>query len=143
MGTRGRKPQPNEVKKVKGETRPCRLPDKVLEFPLSEKIPDPPSWLKQPDAKKLWFELAGPLFAQRVLSDVDVHALSHLCQLHGQIVDGYRRQVPPTAAELSQLRMYFSEFGATPSSRSRIGTTGNGKKENRFSSNGKRDGPQS
>lgn len=140
MAARGRKPQPNEVKKGKGEKRPCRLPDNIVEFPLSKKIPDAPAWLKSPDGKKLWLELAAPLFAQRVLSDVDVHALGHLCQLHGQIVDGYRRQVSPTAAELSQLRMYFSEFGATPSSRTRIGTTGNDKKGNRFGNNGKPDG---
>ena len=140
MSKRGRPAQPNELKKAKGENRPSRLPDKVLgELSLSDKIPEPPAWLENEDAKKLWFELAGPLFAQRVLSDVDIHALGHLCQMHGRIVDDYRRRVVPSAADLSQLRMYFSEFGATPSSRTRIGTTGNAKKENRFNSNGKRE----
>jgi phage terminase small subunit len=135
MAKRGRKPQPTEVKKLKGETRPSRLPEKVIEFPVSEKVPPAPSWLKSKDGRELWNELAGQLFAQRIMADVDRHALAHLCQLHGEIVSGYRRKVSPTAAELSQLRMYFSEFGVTPSSRQKVGTGNGGKSQNPFQRN--------
>lgn len=138
MATRGRKPQTREQKAAKGETRPSRQPAlNVVQFPAVEKVPEPPEWL-QDDGKKLWKEVASLLYAQKVLTVVDLPALTHLCELHGSIVDGYKRRVPPTAAELAQLRMYFSEFGMTPSSRTRVGKPGGGEKENTFKRNGKK-----
>lgn len=137
-GPRGRKPQPDAQKAAKGETRPSRMAGlNVIEFPAADKVPKPPTWLND-QGKKLWNELAPLLLNQKVLATVDTHALSHLCQLHGAIVDGYERRVPPTAAELSQLRMYFSEFGLTPSSRTRVAKTGDDSKKNRFQKNGKK-----
>lgn len=136
MATVGRKPQTNEQKRAKGETRPSRMADNVLEFPPVERVPDPPKWINN-IGKELWNEIAPALFKQRVLTHADLHALSHLCQLHGEIVDGYTRRIFPTASQLSQLRMYFSEFGMTPSSRSRVTAVGEGKKENPFAKNGK------
>lgn len=142
MATRGRKPQTNEQKQLKGETRPCRTSAQVVNFPAAESVPAAPSWVAYGAGLKLWDELAPLLFAQRVLSTVDVHALGHLCQLHGKIVDEYERRNTPTAAELSQLRMYFSEFGLTPSSRTRIGKTESGKPDNAFARNGARGKPK-
>jgi phage terminase small subunit len=138
MATRGAKPQPDAMKIAKGETRPSRLSgDNVVEFPTADRVPDPPEWLTNSDACALWSETAGVLFAQKVLATADVHALGHLCQLHGEVVDGYRRRIQPTAATLSQLRMYFAEFGLTPSSRTRVSKTGNGEQGNPFRKNGK------
>lgn len=137
MATRGRKRQTNAQKIAKGETRPSQLSANVLVFPTLEKAPAPPNWLNS-EGVVLWEKIAPLLFAQRVLSEVDLEAMAHLCQLHGEIVDGYRRRVLPTAAQLSQLRMYFSEFGLTPSSRTRVGPTAPPDEKNRFSSNGKR-----
>lgn len=135
--TRGRKPQTNEQKAAKGETRPSRQSDSVVEFPLVSESPKPPTWVKFRAGKELWKELVGKLMKQRVLTEVDLHALGHLCHLHGKLVDGYRRSVPATAAELSQLRMYFSEFGMTPSSRTRIGKGGSESPDNPFNRNGR------
>jgi len=143
MPPRGRKPQAKEQKAAKGETRPSRQGPTVVEFPKADGVPDPPPWIAYEAGMDLWDELAPLLFAQKVLSTVDIHALGHLCQLHGKIVDDYSRRLAPTAAELSQLRMYFSEFGLTPSSRTRVGTTGNGKKDNPFSQNGQKGRPGS
>jgi len=140
MAARGRKPKTKEQKLAIGETRPHKLPpDNILEFPVVAEVPAPPSWVNA-EGKKLWQKMAPALFRQKVLTEADTSALAHLCQLHGQIVQGYRRKIPPTAADLSQLRMYFSEFGMTPSSRTRIGITGDGKKENRFKKNGTQQG---
>ncbi len=135
MATGGRKPQTTAQKKAKGETRPCRLATAdVLEFPQVKEVPDPPEWVNN-DGQSLWNEIAPALYRQKVLTEADLYALGHLCQLHGEIVDGYRRRLQPTAAQLSQLRMYFSEFGMTPSSRTRIGKGSDGKGENSFKKN--------
>ena len=121
MAHRGTKPQTREQKLAKGETRPSRLPDaeSIVEFPMVANVPKPPECLNA-EGQALWTEIVPILFSQRILTTADVHSLSHLCELHGQIVDGYKRKVKPSASELAQVRMYFSEFGMTPSSRTRI-----------------------
>jgi phage terminase small subunit len=135
---RGRKPQPNAVKQAKGETRPSRLPAEVVEFPKAERVPDPPEWLTYESAVDLWKELAPLLLSQKILANVDVHALGHLCQLHGKILDDYDRRLSPKASEVSQLRTYFAEFGLTPSSRTRVTPVGGGEKKNPFEGNGRK-----
>jgi len=133
---RGRKPQTNEQKAARGETRPCRTAHNILEFPVVGEVPDPPEWLND-DGKELWNDIAPALFRVKVLTKADLYALSHLCQLHGETVDGYKRRNSPTAATLSQLRYYFAEFGMTPSSRTRIGAATDGKAGNKFKNNTK------
>lgn len=131
----GRRPQSNAVKFAKGETRPSRTNTaEVLDFPVVHKIPDAPDWVND-DGRSLWDSMAPALFRQRVLTLADLDALGHLSQLHGEVVDGYRRRIQPTAAQLGQLRMYFSEFGMTPSSRTKIGKAGDGDKSNTFKKN--------
>ena len=137
MAQRGTKPQTAQQKAAKGETRPSRVPPSVVEFPLLEKPPKPPSWLSFKASKDLWNDLVGRLMAQRVLTDVDLPALGHLCQMHGEQVDATRRKIAVTAADRNQLRMYFSEFGLTPSSRTRVGAVSGGDKDNRFRRNGR------
>lgn len=138
MATRGRKPKTNRQKRASGETRPSRQSAEVVEFPAVKAVPDCPLWVTYEAGQKLWNELAPLLFAQKVLTTVDIHALGHLCQMHGKILDDYSRRVTPTASEMSQLRMYFSEFGLTPSSRTRVGKGADGEKENKFARNGKK-----
>lgn len=136
MGTPGPRPKTKEQKLAQGEKRKCRLPDdNILEFPTTNTVPDPPKWLKK-EGKAVWNEIAPALHAQRVLTTADVYALGHLCQLHQEMVEDIKKGIKPTAADRSQLRMYFSEFGMTPSSRTRIGISGDGKKENPFKRNG-------
>lgn len=80
---------------------------------------EPPDWLNGPDAVELWDHLTGILGPARVLSEGDLTALGHLSNLHGRCVRLWRAGESPTAAELTQLRLYFSEFGMTPASRSK------------------------
>ncbi len=140
MGRRGPKPQSQKQKRAKGERRPSQQTVTVIEFPKVSQVPEPADWLNA-DGQELWRKVGPMLFAQRLLSHADLYALGHLCQLHGKIVDGYRRQIQPTAAELSQLRMYFSEFGMTPTSRTRVGGSG-GDKKNPFERNGPKTAPR-
>jgi len=131
----GRRPIGNAVKRARGETRPHKMQTaEVLDFPVVHKIPDPPEWVNSAGCD-LWNDMAPALFRQRVLTHADLYALGHLCQLHGEIVDGYQRRIQPTAAQLGQMRMYFSEFGMTPSSRTKIGKAGDGDKGNAFKKN--------
>lgn len=138
MGTRGRRPTPKGIKEARGTVQPCREKEvtTVVEFPLCDEVPAAPAWITFDAAFEMWEELAPTLYAQRVMTTADVHSLAHLCRLHGKIVDGYNRMNDPTAAELSQLRMYFSEFGLTPSSRTRVAASGAKKDANPFDRNG-------
>ena len=137
MAKRGPKPKTNQQKKAQGETRPCRLADNIVEFPVVDAVPDVPEWINA-DGQELWKEITPALFKQKVLTHADLHSLTHLCQLHGKIVDGYKRQVMPTAAEIAQLRLLFAEFGMTPSSRTRVKAGGDSGQENKFRRNGKK-----
>lgn len=139
MGTRGKKPTPREQKEQRGTVRPSREAAAVLEFPKVDECPEAPAFLNE-YGRDLWDQLAPMLYAQRILTLADLPALSHLCQLHGSIMDMYDRRVEPTAAERSQLRMYLAEFGLTPSSRQRVSPAGPGKGENPFNRNGSKPG---
>lgn len=133
----GRRRNSKSKNQLVGQTRPCRNKglETVVEFPIASKVPTSPDWLNE-EGKKLWKEVAPVLFAQKILTQADVYALTHLCNLHGVTIDGYKRRVQPTAADLAQLRLYFAEFGMTPSSRSKVTASG-GKEKNKFGKNGK------
>ena len=107
MGKRGPKPQSQKQKRAKGERRPSRRTVNIVEFPKVSELPAPPDWLNA-DGQELWQEVGPLLFAQRVLSRPDLYALAHLCQLHGNIIDGCRHRIQPMAAELAQLRLCFT-----------------------------------
>lgn len=133
-----RKRDPKEVKIAKGETRPSRHLENIVDFPVVDETPAPPSYLRLKASKDLWNEVAPILFAQRILTIADTHALGHLCQLHGEVLDCYKRKVPVSASALTQLRQYFSEFGMTPASRSKVAGAEPQKPGNKFNGNGRK-----
>lgn len=137
----GRKPQPASKKKAKGETRPSRTQKSggnVLEFPVIEnQVPDPPEWLG-PRGKKLWGRIVPLLYNQHVLTEADLPALETLCAIYDSVHKKLEAGMEATAAEYAQLRMYYSEFGLTASSRTRVGRVDDGKGKNGFSRNGPR-----
>lgn len=137
---RGRKPQSNAAKKRKGETRPSQQTVTVIQFPKIKRLPKAPDWVND-EGRLLWDDVGPLLFQQGLLQTPDLHALAHLCQLHGSIVDFTKRGIGPSAAELSQLRLFFAEFGLTPTSRTRVGGSRDGPKENPFKRNGPRPTP--
>lgn len=135
---RGTPTASNEDKINRGIRDPSKLLSVVLEFPKLEEAPPCPTWVKFEEGKKLWDELAPLFTAKKVFSTTDMQLLAHLCELHGRIVDGYIRNVPPTAAEITALRMMFSEFGMSPTSRMRLSQGLPGNSGKRFSKNGKK-----
>lgn len=130
--------KPNRLKLLEGTDRPDRMHDEP-ELPLADDLAAP-DWLNGPDAVALWEKLTDILSAVRVLSQGDLEELGHLCNLHGRCVRLWRAGEAPTAAELTQLRMYFGEFGLSPASRSKAGQIGEAPDDNAFTKLKKKSG---
>jgi P27 family predicted phage terminase small subunit len=140
MATRGRKPKPTALKVLEGN--PGKRPLNNNEPKPEKKAPRCPSWL-EPEAKKEWKRMAKTLEAIGVLTQVDAAAFAGYCQAyarwkeaeeflskHGTIFktpSGYIQQVPQVSIAQTYLKImkdFCSEFGLTPSARSRIRVDG-------------------
>lgn len=136
MATRGRKPKPTALKVLEGN--PGKRPLNKNEPKPEKKAPRCPSWL-EPEAKKEWRRMSKQLETLGVLTQVDAAAFAGYCQAyarwkeaeeflskHGTIFktpSGYIQQVPQVSIAQTYLKImkdFCSEFGLTPSSRSRI-----------------------
>ena len=136
MGTRGRKPKPTALKVLEGN--PGKRPLNNNEPKPEKKSPKCPSWL-EPEAKKEWRRMSKILEELGILTEIDASAFSGYCQAyarwkeaeefltkHGTIFktpSGYIQQVPQVSIAQTYLKImkdFCSEFGLTPSARSRI-----------------------
>lgn len=136
MPTRGRKPKPTVLKVLEGN--PGKRPLNLNEPKPNKKAPRLPSWL-EPEAKKEWRRMTKVLEQIGVLTEVDATAFAGYCQAyarwkeaeeflskHGTIFktpSGYIQQVPQVSIAQTYLKImkdFCSEFGLTPSARSRI-----------------------
>lgn len=136
------RPTSRNDKLRKGTLQPVRdsVTADVIQFPSVEKHPDPPAWMNNKYATELWNKLVPLLMTANSLTIADLDALGHLCRLHGSVVRDYERDVEPTAAILTQLRLYFESFGLTSASRNRVKKTTGEKQKNKFSNNSKTKG---
>ena len=134
--TAGRKPLPTHLKLVKGTARPHRLNSAE---PRPEVLaPEPPEYLDA-RAKAHFVALSALLARQGIMTELDAAALARYCVVWGRWLDAEqevqsRGAVVKTVAGnviqnpflpvanrcLAQLAQIESEFGMTPSSRSRI-----------------------
>lgn len=122
---------PNHLKVVRGTDQPVRMQALEIEFePLAE-APVAPDWLDIL-AKKYWDRIVPVLMAKKVLSEADLEALSVLCALYGKVRQAYTAGVDLSASLITQLRLYQTEFGLTPVSRSKITKSGEDAKDNPF-----------
>lgn len=136
MATKGRKPKPTALKLLEGN--PGKRPLNVNEPKPQKKTQKCPSWLEA-EAKKEWRRMSKQLEELGVLTQVDTLAFAGYCQAyarwkeaeeflskHGTIFktpSGYIQQVPQVSIAQTYLKImkdFCSEFGLTPSSRSRI-----------------------
>lgn len=136
MAQRGRKPTPTAIKVLEGN--PGKRPLNTNEPTPEKKAPKCPSWLDS-EAKKEWRRMSKLLEQLGVLTEIDMAAFSGYCQAyarwkeaeefiskHGTIVktpSGYWQQVPQVSIAQTYLKImkdFCSEFGLTPSTRSRI-----------------------
>jgi P27 family predicted phage terminase small subunit len=136
VATRGRKPKPTALKVIEGN--PGKRPLNKAEPKPENKAPKCPSWLEK-EAKKEWRRMSKVLETLGILTEVDAAAFAGYCQAyarwkeaeeflskHGTIFktpSGYIQQVPQVSIAQTYLKImkdFCSEFGLTPSSRSRI-----------------------
>ena len=122
----GRKPKPTAIKKLEGNPGKRKLNTKE---PIPAKgMPNCPEWL-MPEAKKEWERRADLMNQRGVLTEVDMAALAAYCQSTFETDKGYQQQTPWVGIANTNQKLMLqaaSEFGLTPSSRSRI-VAGNAK----------------
>ena len=140
MSRRGRKPKPTALKVLEGNPGKRPLPQNE---PKPKPIaPERPTWLTG-EGKKMWERLAPELERLGLLTALDGEAFAAACQRWGTYVDCQkylkkhgrtytytnkagaeneieRPQVKIAQKALDQFRAFCSEFGLTPSSRTRI-----------------------
>ena len=136
----GRKPLPTHLNMVRGTLQKCRMnPDEPTPDP---EIPDAPPHLS-PEAREEWERLALELYELGILSTIDRAALAAYCQAYGRWVeaeeqlrniDGTMKLTETTSngniiqnplvgianKSLELMHKYLTEFGMSPSSRTRV-----------------------
>lgn len=132
----GRKPKPTALKELEGNPGKRKL--NRNEPKPAKGIPPCPDWLL-PEAKKEWERLAENLGQLGVLTNVDMAAFAAYCQSYARWKEaqehidkdgstfttdkGYQQQTPWVGIANTNQKLMLqaaSEFGLTPSSRSRI-----------------------
>jgi P27 family predicted phage terminase small subunit len=141
----GRKPKPTHLKLLEGDPNKCRINmDEPKPYPKAPKVP---TWLSR-EAKAEWRRLAPQLEAIGILTELDMAMFASYCAAFGKLVwaekmikqqrkegaklsGGLIMQTPTGAYQtnpyvwiynkaLEQIRNFGSEFGLSPSSRTRI-----------------------
>jgi P27 family predicted phage terminase small subunit len=134
---KGRKPKPTILKALAGN--PGKRQMNAAEPIPPEGLPDCPEWLDD-EAKAEWFRMAGVLHQMGLLTRADRSALAAYCvaysrwvsaeaevKKYGTVVLSPVKKVPMKSPYLcvadqamEAMRKFMTEFGLTPSSRSRI-----------------------
>lgn len=141
----GRKPKPTALKELEGNPGKRKL--NRSEPKPAKGIPPCPEWLL-PEAKKEWNRLAENLGQLAVLTNVDMAAFAAYCQSYARWKEaqehidkdgstfetdkGYQQQTPWVGIANTNQKLMLqaaSEFGLTPSSRSRIVVDSGGSNE--------------
>ena len=132
----GRKPKPTALKQLEGNPGKRKMNKKE---PVPAKgMPKCPDWLL-PEAKNEWDRLAVKLSEMGVLTEVDMAAFAAYCQSFARWKEahehidkegstfetekGYQQQTPWVGIANTNQKLMLqaaSEFGLTPSARSRI-----------------------
>jgi len=139
MGRRGPIPKPAHLKILEGNPGNRPIETSLKPAPVA---PECPSWLDK-TAKKEWNRVVPELEKLGLISQLDRTALAIYCQSYSQLVacekalakeeltyetpSGQKKPNPYIAIirDLkTTIRQYLSEFGLTPSSRSRMSISG-------------------
>ena len=140
----GRKPKPKYLKLLEGEPNKHRInQDEPQPYP---KAPKAPTWLSR-EAKAEWKRVAPQMEAIGILTEIDMAMFASYCSAYGKLVwaekmikkarkgneaaGGLIVKTPTGALQtspyvwiynkaLEQIRSFGSEFGLSPSSRTRI-----------------------
>ena len=150
----GRKRLPTKFHILNGTDRPCRRNEYEPTPEEYADIPKPPAHPSK-SAKKEWKRMSKVLYASGLLTQLDFSQFAIYCQAWGRLVDaekkiGETNMVVKTSngnpinnpfmnianTAMRDCRKFLSEFGMTPSSRTRIKVENAAKKENKFLNNG-------
>lgn len=134
----GRPPKPTKLKELAGNPGKRRLNESEPKPPTEDQVPKPPTHIKG-KARKEWTRIAALLHEMDLLSSVDLTALAMYCQLYERWLEaedhirrdgmvaitekGYPVQSPYVGIAsnaMKQMKGLLTEFGMTPSSRSRV-----------------------
>ena len=142
---RGRKPKPTALKELAGN--PGKRKSNAQEPSLRRAIPQCPKHLSA-EAKREWKRMATELYNAGLLTNIDRSALAAYCQAwarwaqaerilakkgtviltsFGNLIQSPYLSIANTAVE--QMRKFLTEFGMTPSSRSRVKALPGGSEE--------------
>ncbi len=132
----GRKPKPTKLKLIEGNPGKRPLNDK--EPKPKACIPECPEWVS-PEGKKEWKKITPRLLRLGLLSEIDYAALGGYCDCYGELkplreeikLYGYttttdkgnvvqRPEVGIYNQKLEKMLKFLSEFGMSPSSRTRL-----------------------
>jgi P27 family predicted phage terminase small subunit len=146
MAIRGTKPVPTALKLVRGNPGKRKLPDPSKEIRAPIENPEPPDHLTQSGLDE-WNRVIGALVTLNLMTRLDRGALAGYCQAYGRWVDAERALARMAAADpltnglvvttiqgnriqnplvgaankaMHDVVKYSSEFGMTPSSRTRL-----------------------
>lgn len=137
----GRKPKPLALRELEGNPGHRPIPA-TPEPELPAKCPKPPSWLSR-IAKVEWNRVAPQLYRLRLLKELDVQPLAIYCQSYADLCKAQevlnkkgqtyvhvnkageenltvRPEHYIVQACMKQIKAFCTEFGMTPSSRSRL-----------------------
>jgi P27 family predicted phage terminase small subunit len=154
MTARGRPPKPTHLKVLQGKPGHRPLNEDEPQPDVVDETPEPPKHLSGV-ARAEW-ERAYPMLARnRLITEADLTAFAAYCQAYGRwqeaehmiakqglvvlTPNGFPVQHPYLAIAnkaIEQVHKFLTEFGMTPSSRSRVSTAsvvgGAGAKKNKF-----------
>ena len=128
---------PDNVKQLRGTAKPCRAVGETLEFQAVDVAPDAPESLGL-FGKQYWDRIVPILLDKRFLSIADLESLEIMCILYHKIRQGVAAGIDLNASTITQLRVYQTEFGLTPASRTKLKAGDDGGKGNKFTGNGKK-----
>ena len=147
----GRKPKPTHLKLLAGKPGHRPLPEVEPQPDPVTEATQPPKWLSG-EGRIVWAEEFPKLVRNGMLTEIDLSAFAKYCQAFGRYLNaesmvakqgevliapgsGFPIQNPYLAVSnkaQEQMHKAESEFGMTPSSRSRVGGSVPKKKKNRF-----------
>jgi P27 family predicted phage terminase small subunit len=144
----GRKPLPTNLKVLRGTDQPCRINKDEPQVPTNRITP--PAGLSAV-AKKHWKKILPQLRAAKIITNIDATAFAAYCETYatwqhavdqiakyGSVIKGEKGfpvcspYVTIADKTLRQMRDFLTEFGMTPSSRTRIAVTDKPKPQSKF-----------
>ncbi|MCW8960190.1 MAG: P27 family phage terminase small subunit [Ignavibacteriaceae bacterium] len=123
--------QPNNIKALKGESRPERFQPDGIDTEKLEALPEPPQWW---DVKTVEFfeKKGGQMIAHRMLSILDIEYLEMYCLLYCKMVKLWCADEAPSMAMYTQLNSFAAQLGLNPISRQKFKVESGDKKGNKY-----------